>query len=58
MGCELGKEKITMNYSEENRNARRDKKRHAAKYDPVRHGGVKGFSKYDWFKRKQKKREA
>ena len=47
-----------MNYSEENRNARRDKKRHAAKYEPVRHGGVKGFSKYDWFKRKQKKREA
>ena len=47
-----------MNYSEENRNTRRDKKRHAAKYDPVRHSGVKGFSKNEWFKRKQKKREA
>ncbi|MBQ9696960.1 MAG: hypothetical protein IJ657_08480 [Acidaminococcaceae bacterium] len=42
-----------MNYSEENRTARRDKKLHAAKYSPVRHRGVKGFSKYEWHRRKQ-----
>ena len=51
-------ERLTMNHSEECRNARRDKKRHAAKYNPVRHSGVKGFSKYEWFQRKQKKEEA
>lgn len=39
--------------NEENRNSRRDKKRYAARYKPVRHGGVKGFSKYEWLKRKQ-----
>ena len=44
-----------MNFSESNRNARRDKKRHAAKYNPLRHNGVQGFSKYEWFQRKQKK---
>ncbi len=44
-----------MNYSEENRNGRRDKKRRAAKYNPVRHNGVKGFSKYEWFHRNRKK---
>ena len=47
--------RIIVNHSEECRNARRDKKRHAAKYNPVRHSGVKGFSKYEWFQRKQKK---
>lgn len=46
-----------MNYSEENRNNRRDKKRHASKYSPVRFNGVKGYSKYIWFQRKQKKKE-
>lgn len=45
-GCSMFK-------NEENRNSRRDKKRYAARYKPVRHSGVKGFSKYEWFKRKQ-----
>ena len=40
--------------SEENRNSRRDKKRHAARYKPVRHNGVKGFSKYEWFRCKKR----
>lgn len=40
--------------NEENRNMRRDKKRFAAQYKPVRHNGVKGFSKYEWIKRKQR----
>ena len=40
--------------SEENRNSRRDKKRHAARYKPVRHSGVKGFSKFEWFRRKKR----
>ena len=51
----MRRERSKMNHSEENRNGRRDKKRHAAKYNPVRHNGVKGFSKYEWFYRKQKK---
>ncbi|WP_177205869.1 hypothetical protein [Succiniclasticum ruminis] len=40
--------------SEENRNSRRDKKRHAARYKPVRHSGVKGFSRYEWFRREKR----
>lgn len=50
----MRRERIIVNHSEEYRNARRDKKRHAAKYNPVRHSGVKGFSKYEWFQRKKK----
>ena len=46
-----------MNLSEENRNNRRDKKRHTGKYGPVRFNGVKGYSKYAWFQRKQDKKE-
>ncbi len=46
-----------MNFSEENRNNRRDKKRHTGKYGPVRFNGVKGYSKYAWFQRKQDKKE-
>lgn len=44
-----------MNDSEVNRNTRRDRKSRAAQYEPVRHSGVKGFSRYEWLRRRQKK---
>lgn len=45
-----------MNFSEDNRIKRRDKKRYAEKYAPVRLGGIKGYSKYAWFQRHREKR--
>ena len=52
LGCTKGDCKMIQ--SEKNRNSRRDKKRHAVRYRPVLYGCVKGFSRYEWFRRKQK----
>ena len=41
--------------SEENRNIRRDKKRHNKRYAPIKHNGVGGFNKYEWTRRKREK---